>query len=130
VKSAGAQKDIFPSLHTAVPTFFALFAFRYRHVQWPFRYTWPVMAFCASQIIGATMFLRWHYLIDIIAGVTLAVLAVTVSEALVVWDAKRRERIARELGAGVVQANFELLDFSWAKRAIGLGGVPGEERAG
>ena len=34
--------------------------------------TWPVMAFLATQIIIATMFLRWHYLVDIFAGLTLA----------------------------------------------------------
>ena len=90
VASAGAQKDIFPSLHTAVPTFFALFAFRYRKVQWPFRYTWPVMAFCASQIIGATMFLRWHYLIDIFAGITLATVSDALAARLVPWDDRRR----------------------------------------
>ena len=36
VKSGGAQKDIFPSLHTAAPTFITLFSFRHRnHI--PFR---------------------------------------------------------------------------------------------
>jgi hypothetical protein len=93
VASAGAQKDIFPSLHTAVPTFFALFQFRYRRQQWPFRYTWPVAAFCALQIIGATMFLRWHYLVDIVAGVTLALAADALAARLVPWDAARRERL-------------------------------------
>jgi hypothetical protein len=129
VSEAGAQKDIFPSLHTACPTYFALFSYRHRKAL-PYKYTWMVVAFCSSQIIVATMFLRWHYLIDILAGVTLAFLACTVSEKLIVWDNARRERIALELGPDAVQANFELLDFSWAKRLLGLGRVAGEERAG
>jgi hypothetical protein len=93
VSSVGAQKDIFPSLHTAVPTFFALFQFRYRRQQWPFRYTWPLAAFCALQIIGATMFLRWHYLVDILAGLMLAIAADVLAARLVPWDQARRARL-------------------------------------
>jgi hypothetical protein len=115
VSEAGAQKDIFPSLHTAAPTFFALYSFRHRDVA-PYKYTWPFVAFCALQIIGATMFLRWHYLVDICAGVTLALFANVVGEILVTRDRARRERLASELGPGAVQPNFELLDYSWVKR--------------
>jgi len=90
VAAGGAQKDIFPSLHTAVPTFFALFSFRYRREIPAFRFSWPVVAFSATQIICATMFLRWHYLIDILAGISLAVAADTLSAKLVPWDDRRR----------------------------------------
>jgi hypothetical protein len=110
VKAGGAQKDIFPSLHTAVPTFFALFAFRYRKVQWPFRYTWPVMAFCALQIIGATMFLRWHYLVDIFAGLALAATSDALAARLVPWDDRRRA------ARGLVPAWSQLLlPVSWVR---------------
>ena len=129
VSAGGAQKDIFPSLHTACPTYFALFSYRHRKVL-PYKYTWVVTAFCATQIIIATMFLRWHYLIDIFAGISVAIFAVTAGEALVVQDARRRERLVSELGPGAVQANFELLDYSWAKRLLGIGGVAGQERVG
>jgi hypothetical protein len=129
VSAGGAQKDIFPSLHTACPTYFALFSYRHRKAL-PYRYTWVITTFCATQIIVATMFLRWHYLIDIFAGITLAVFACTAGEALVVWDAQRRERLSRELGPDAVQANFELLDYSWVKRALGLARVASGERAG
>lgn len=71
VSSGGAQKDIFPSLHTAAPTFLALFSLRHRD-KLPFRYTWPIVAFFAINIIFATMYLRWHYIIDVIAGLFLA----------------------------------------------------------
>jgi hypothetical protein len=121
VTGAGAQKDIFPSLHTAAPTYFALFSFRHRD-RAPYKYTWPFVAFCASQIIGATMFLRWHYLVDICAGVTLAIIAVTLGELLVVRDRERRGQLA-----GLVSPNFTPLDWSWARRLVG--GVESRESA-
>jgi hypothetical protein len=92
VHSAGALKDIFPSLHTGAPTFFTIFAFVHRK-KFPFKYTWPILAFCVSQIIGATMFLRWHYLIDIIAGFTLAAFNVLFWGRVVDWELARRERL-------------------------------------
>lgn len=97
VSAGGAQKDIFPSLHTAAPTFLAIYSFRHRkHV--PFKYTWPIMAFFALQIIGATMFLRWHYLIDIFAGLTLATTANVIGAKVCPWEAVRRVR----LGSGPI----------------------------
>jgi hypothetical protein len=71
VHTGGAQKDIFPSLHTGAPTLLTLFAFRNR-ARMPFKFAWPVMAFFTCNIIIATMFLRWHYVIDVIAGLVLA----------------------------------------------------------
>ena len=91
VQGGGAQKDIFPSLHTALPTYFAIFSFMHRR-SLPFRYTWPLLAFACSQIILATMFLRWHYLIDIFAGLALAALAALLSHRIVTWEAVHRAR--------------------------------------
>lgn len=91
VDAGGSQKDIFPSLHTATPTYFAIYSYIHRRV-FPFRFTWPFMAFAATQIIIATMFLRWHYLIDIIAGITLATTAALLSRRIVLWETARRER--------------------------------------
>jgi hypothetical protein len=71
VESGGAQKDIFPSLHTAGPVFLSLFSFRHRD-KFPFKYTWPFVSFFSANIVIATMFLRWHYLIDVLAGIALS----------------------------------------------------------
>ena len=71
VASGGAQKDIFPSLHTAAPTFLTLFSMRNRRAL-PFGYTWPIVGFFAANIVIATMFLRWHWVIDVLAGLLLA----------------------------------------------------------
>ena len=89
------RKDIFPSLHTACPTFLTLFTFRNRAHR-PYRYVWPVTAFFTSQIILATMFLRWHYLLDVIAGLTLATVAFLLSRVVV--PAELRARAAERSG--------------------------------
>jgi membrane-associated phospholipid phosphatase len=83
VATAGAQLDIFPSLHTAYPAYFTLHAFAHRRTQ-PFGWLWPILAFVALNIIIATMFLRWHWFIDVAMGLLLAFaarrFAVAVSE--------------------------------------------------
>jgi len=91
VQAGGAQKDIFPSLHTAVPTWFAIFSFLNRKSN-PFRYTWPFAVFTASQIMLATMFLRWHWVIDVVAGLTLAFSAAFASRWVSRWDDARLAR--------------------------------------
>ncbi len=94
VEAGGSLKDIFPSIHTAIPSYFAMFSYMHRRA-FPFRYTWPILAFSSTQIIGATMFLRWHYLIDIIAGLTLAATAVLLSHRVVTWETMRRKEKKR-----------------------------------
>ncbi len=88
-----SRTDIFPSLHTGCPTFLTLFTFRHRAHR-PYRYVWPVTAFFTSQIILATMYLRWHYLIDVVAGLALAVLAFVGARAMV----PGRQRVFRSPG--------------------------------
>lgn len=95
VQSGGAQKDIFPSLHTAAPTFITLFSFRNRdHV--PFCYSWPIVGFFTVNIIVATMFLRWHWLIDVFAGILLATLGWWLSVVLSRHDLSRRHDLGLE----------------------------------
>jgi hypothetical protein len=71
VATAGAQLDIFPSLHTAWPTYFTLHAYAHRDYP-PFRVLWPILGFIALNIMIATMFLRWHWFIDVALGLLLA----------------------------------------------------------
>lgn len=91
VNSGGALKDIFPSLHTAGPLFIALISFRYR-ARVPYRYTWPFVVFACLNIVIATMFLRWHYLIDVVAGVLLAGFVMLIVPALIEFELERRDR--------------------------------------
>ncbi len=92
VTRAGAMKDIFPSLHTAAPTVMALFSFRHRR-EFPFRYTWVPVVFFTANIIIATMFLRWHYVIDVVAGLSLALGTSLLAPRVVAWEYARRERL-------------------------------------
>lgn len=89
VSGAGAKKDIFPSLHTAIPTSLTLTAFRHRKVVGKL---WLVVAFITMNTVIATMFLRWHYFIDVVAGLVLAFGTVALSERAVTWEFLRRER--------------------------------------
>jgi hypothetical protein len=96
VKEGGAMKDIFPSLHTAVPLWFCLFALHQaktdRRWRWPARIT----GFFSFNIIISTMFLRWHYGIDVLAGLTLAFTVGFVTPRLAAWE----EAWRRGLGHG------------------------------
>jgi hypothetical protein len=91
VAEGGALKDIFPSLHTAAPTFIALYSFRHRALP-PYRYTWPVVLFFAANIIVATMFLRWHWLADVVVGLALAVTSQILSVKVTEFELTRRAR--------------------------------------
>lgn len=63
--------DVFPSLHCAISTYMLLFDRWYKH--WRFRiYALPCVGLWIS-----TIYLRYHYLIDVIAGFALA--------AIVLW---------------------------------------------
>ncbi len=97
VAAGSAMKDIFPSLHTAGPLFLTLFAFRHRGAR-SFRIAWPVTAFCAANILVATLLLRWHYAIDVAAGAVLGIGAFLVAIRLPAWEsAQRRARGATAL---------------------------------
>lgn len=89
VAQGGAQKDIFPSLHTALPTFILLFSFHNRSL-YPYRFTWPLLASATVNIIIATMFLRWHYLIDVVAGLCLATAAYVLAVRVTAWETRHR----------------------------------------
>lgn len=66
----------------------------------PFKLTWLPLSLFTTQIIGAR-FLRWHYLVDIGAGVTLAMSAVLLSRVAIRWDAARER-----LGGGLVWPKY------------------------
>lgn len=91
VAEGGALKDIFPSLHTAAPTFIMLFSFRNRALP-PYRYTWWIVAFFVVNIIVATMFLRWHWIVDVVAGLALAVTAQALGVVVTRFELERRAR--------------------------------------
>jgi hypothetical protein len=94
VEAGSAMKDVFPSLHTAAPTWFALYAAR-RATLTGSR-TWFVVAaittFMAPHIVVSTIVLRWHYLVDVAAGLALALLAAWLAPRLAALESRLRER--------------------------------------
>jgi membrane-associated phospholipid phosphatase len=95
VVTQGALLDIFPSLHTALPTFIALYLTLYRR-SWPLRIPWLVLwvllVLFTINIIIATLYLRWHYAIDVIAGVILAFITMWIVRRTNPSDEVRKSR--------------------------------------
>jgi membrane-associated phospholipid phosphatase len=63
----GVQRDAFPSGHTAIAIIVLAMAARYQR-----RLFYPLLGITVSLMIS-TVYLRYHYVIDVIAGVLLAV---------------------------------------------------------
>ena len=88
VHSSGPLIDIFPSLHTGFTVFIALHTYQNRSVR-NLRRAWPVAAFAAFNIMIATIFLRWHYAVDVLAGLVLAWGTTRVAAAAIALDTER-----------------------------------------
>lgn len=67
--AAYTSVDCMPSAHTSITLLNMYFAFKYKS-----RLKWMYLVF-GVLLIMSTMYLRYHYLVDIIAGVMLAVLS-------------------------------------------------------
>lgn len=91
VQAGGAMKDIFPSLHTAVPVWFTLYAMH--QAKSDPRWRWParVTAFFAVNIVVSTMLLRWHYGVDVVAGLLLATTVAVVTPRLAALEEAWRQ---------------------------------------
>jgi membrane-associated phospholipid phosphatase len=70
----GIKRDAFPSGHTAVALTVLYLAFRYE--KGLFRYFAPVV--CA--LIFSTVYLRYHYVVDVVAGAVLAIVTIMIGE--------------------------------------------------
>lgn len=98
-----ARTDIFPSLHTAAPTFLATFAVRHRD-RAPFRWlALPCVGF-TSQVVLATMYLRWHYAVDVLFGLVHGISAGFLAAAV----ARHEEELRQRLGAPPVWNPLQL----------------------
>lgn len=72
----GVNRDAFPSGHTEIVLIILYYAWRYR--RWYFWATLPVI----TGLIIATIYLRYHYAVDVIAGAALAPICVLVGDRL------------------------------------------------
>jgi len=74
-----------------------LATFAQLHIILPAAHLFPIV-FVGSQIIVATMYLRWHYLIDVLAGLSLAASVFVFSTRAL--DDPRHDRGARRRRGG------------------------------
>jgi hypothetical protein len=80
-----APRDAFPSGHTLVTLLTVAWAWRYRlHVRW-------VVTIAGLLLIAASVCLRYHYVVDIVAGSVLAAFSLALAPALHGW-------LSRQLG--------------------------------
>ena len=66
VQNGSNHVDVFPSLHTAITVF--LMGWLWRH----HRRLFPVFVLPAAGLCAATLYLRYHYAVDVAAGIVLA----------------------------------------------------------
>lgn len=82
----GIKRDAFPSGHTAVTLVVSMLAYRYHKGY--FYITLPVVA----MLIFATVYCRYHYVVDVIGGVALAWATFFIGERFYEYWAYREER--------------------------------------
>lgn len=73
------QRDVFPSGHTQITLLVVILAFRFRsRVRW-------VLLIIGSLLIIATVYLRYHYVIDLIGGVVFAIGTLGLAPRIEAW---------------------------------------------
>jgi membrane-associated phospholipid phosphatase len=78
-----APRDAFPSGHTLVTLLTVAWAWRYRlRVRW-------VVTMAGLLLIAATVYLRYHYVVDVLAGAVLAILCLALAPAFHRWLARQ-----------------------------------------
>jgi membrane-associated phospholipid phosphatase len=82
VDKFGVWRDAFPSLHSAISMLLILYAWRYLK---PAKWVYTVL--CVS-ILVSTVYLRWHYVSDVIAGCALSAFGAWASPRLTAWYAR------------------------------------------
>jgi membrane-associated phospholipid phosphatase len=87
--------DVFPSGHTLISVAVLLVA--WKRARRAFRFFLPV----ATGLIIATVYCRYHYVADVLAGIACAALAVPVGDR--VYDAWREREVARAPVAAISQ---------------------------
>lgn len=78
-KLEGIKRDAFPSGHTAIPLVVLYLAYRFKR-----RLFWILLPI-VSALIFSTVYCRYHYVVDVIAGFGLALLSVFLGEKYYDW---------------------------------------------
>lgn len=82
----GIKRDAFPSGHTGVALTVLYLAYNYKRTL--FRIYLPVVIL----LLFSTVYCRYHYVVDVIAGIVLAVIAVFFGEIYYKWWEKRTDK--------------------------------------
>lgn len=91
VAGFGGFRDAFPSLHAAVTTMILIYGWRY------YRRWFPGIAVLCVSILISTVYLRWHYVVDVIAGMSVAFFAHWLAGVILRW--RERSQMASENAA-------------------------------
>ncbi|MBP1961782.1 phosphatase PAP2 family protein [Paenibacillus aceris] len=92
--------DVFPSLHTGISVVMLVLVWRYSR-KWMWLYA-PIM----FSIILATVYLRIHYGVDVIAGVILSLLVAWICPKILAFWAKQRDRVVKSSLPFTEKVNF------------------------
>jgi membrane-associated phospholipid phosphatase len=79
----GIKRDAFPSGHTAVALTVLYLAYRYR------RYLFWVLVPIVTALVFSTVYCRYHYVVDVIAGFGLTLLTIILGEWYYGWWERR-----------------------------------------
>lgn len=80
----GIKRDAFPSGHTGITMLVLYLSYKYK--RWFFRLALPVV----SALIFATVYCRYHYVVDVIAGFGLTIITIAMGEFYYKWWTKRQ----------------------------------------
>ncbi len=88
-KLEGVKRDAFPSGHTGIALTVLFLSYRFRR-----RLFWTFLPVVAA-LIFSTVYCRYHYVIDVIAGIGLAVVAVLLGEGYYRWWENKQDVTAK-----------------------------------
>ena len=80
----GIKRDAFPSGHTGITVLVLYLSYKYK--RWFFWLALPVV----SALIFATVYCRYHYVVDVIAGFGLTIITIVLGEWYYRWWEKRQ----------------------------------------
>jgi len=85
------QRDCFPSGHTKMTILTMFYAFKYHK-----KYSY-VLLIIGTSLIFSTVYLRYHYVVDVIAGFGLAVLVIYIAPWLYRYFTPKQDRAADDI---------------------------------
>lgn len=94
------SRAAFPSLHAAVTLLTLLFAWKYTR-----KLFWAILPFCVGLFLS-TIYLRHHYVVDLVAGFALGILAFIYGPRIDAWWRSHRPEHANSFESPVVSSRY------------------------